>query len=113
MVLSDFNKGDIHLVNFDPVKVGEIGKLRPAIILSDNQDITLFSTVIVVPLSSVIIEDNLPYRYFINQRDKLKQNSDACIYEIRSLSKSRIKAKVASITTDELDDIRQALCDLL
>lgn len=113
MALSDFDKGDIRLVNFDPVKVDEIGKLRPAIILSDNQDITLFSTVIVVPLSSVIIEDNLPYRYFINKRDELKQNSDACIYEIRSLSKNRVKSKVASISTDELDDIRQALCELL
>jgi mRNA interferase MazF len=113
MALSDFNKGDIHLVNFDPVKVGEIGKLRPAVILSDNQDITLFSTIVVVPLSSVIIKDNSPYRYFINKRDKLRQDSDACIYEIRSLSKNRIKHKVASIATHELDDIRRALCELL
>ncbi|SMN11611.1 hypothetical protein SPBRAN_1897 [uncultured Candidatus Thioglobus sp.] len=107
------NKGDIHLVNFDPVKVGEMSKLRPAIILSDNQDITLFSTVVVVPLSSVVIDDNMPYRFLINKRDKLKKDSDACIYEIRALLKSRVKDKVASISDDELNDIRQALCDLL
>ncbi|AYQ57592.1 hypothetical protein BTHERMOSOX_247 [Bathymodiolus thermophilus thioautotrophic gill symbiont] len=28
-----------------------------------------------------IIEGNLPYRYFINKRDELKQDADACIYE--------------------------------
>jgi hypothetical protein len=38
----------------------------------------LFSTIVVVPLSSVIIKDNSPYRYFINKRDKLRQDSDAC-----------------------------------
>ncbi|MBE8189395.1 MAG: type II toxin-antitoxin system PemK/MazF family toxin [Candidatus Thioglobus sp.] len=109
----NLNKGDIYLVDFDPAKVGEIGKLRPAVILSDNQDTTLFETVVVVPLSSVIIENNIPYRYFISNRGKLKKGSDACIYEIRSLSKSRIKTKLAAVTANELADIHQALCELL
>ncbi|SMM99461.1 hypothetical protein SPONN_601 [uncultured Candidatus Thioglobus sp.] len=107
------NKGSIHLVDFDPAKVGEIGKTRPAVILSDNQDSTLFKTVIVVPLSSVIMEHDMPYRCFIPKRQKLKTDSDACIYEIRALSKSRVGIKVGSITLDELNNIRKALCDLL
>lgn len=108
-----FNKGDIYLINFDPVKSGEIGKLRPGIILSDNQDATLFKTVVVVPLSSLVVKNNMPYRYLISQRGALKKDSDACVYEIRSLAKSRLKNKIADITTGELNDIRQALCDLL
>ncbi len=114
MVLSKvLNKGDICLVNFEPTKKDKIGKLRSAIILSDNQDSTLFSTVVVVPLSSLVITDNQPYRYFISKRHQLKQDSDACIYEIRSLSKSRVGNKIGSVSSDELDDIRQALCELL
>ncbi|WP_428086338.1 type II toxin-antitoxin system PemK/MazF family toxin [Candidatus Thioglobus sp.] len=109
----NLNQGDIYLVNFDPVKKGEMGKLRPAIILSDNQDSTLFATVVVMPLSSIVIKDNMPYRYTISKRAKLKKDSDACIYEIRSLSKSRVKEKIASIDTNELNDIRQALHSLL
>jgi len=114
MVLSKMlNKGDICLVNFNPAKKDEIGKLRPAIILSDNQDSTIFATVVVVPLSSLVIKDNQPYRYFISKRQALEKDSDACIYEIRSLSKSRVGDKIGSITSGELEDIRQALCDLL
>lgn len=113
MALSNLNKGDIHLVNFDPVKSCEMGKLRPAIILSDNQDTTLFKTVVVIPLSTIIVENNQPYRYFISKREKLKENSDACIYEIRSLSKTRIKAKIANIDENELEEIKNFLCELL
>lgn len=105
-------KGNICLIDFEPSQAGKMGK-RPAIILSDNQDLTLFKTVVVVPLSNLIIKDNKPYRYFISKRQRLKKDSDACIYEIRALSKSRIGAKIANISTAELDEIRQALCDLL
>lgn len=107
------NKGNIHLVDFKPSKKAEIGKIRPAIILSDNQDSTVFKTVIVIPLSTIIIENNLPYRYFISKRADLKKDSDACIYEIRSLAKTRIGKKIAIVTKNELSDIHQALCDLL
>ncbi|WP_201341225.1 type II toxin-antitoxin system PemK/MazF family toxin [Abyssogena phaseoliformis symbiont] len=66
--MSKLNKGDICLVDFEPTQMGEIGQLRPAIILSDNQDLALFTTVVVVPLSSLVIKNNQPYRYFINKR---------------------------------------------
>ncbi len=107
------NKGDICLVDFEPTKKGEIGKLRSAIILSDNQDTTIFATAVVIPLSSLVIKDNQPYRYPISKRQKLEKESDACIYEIRSLSKNRVGDKIATITKRELEGIRQALYDLL
>jgi mRNA interferase MazF len=105
----DIVKGGIYLVNFNPAKTGEIGKLRPAIVLSDNQDLSIFATAIVIPLSTIIIENNQPYRYFINKRDNLLKDSDACIYEIRSLSKSRIKDKLTTITNLELQEIKNCL----
>jgi mRNA interferase MazF len=111
--LHKLQKGNIHLVDFNPVKTGEIGKLRPAIILSDNEDLTIFTTAIVIPLSTIIIKNNTPYRYFINKRDKLNQNSDACLYEIRALSKIRIKNKIAAISQNELTEIRQFLMQII
>ncbi|SFV87592.1 hypothetical protein MNB_SUP05-SYMBIONT-5-1053 [hydrothermal vent metagenome] len=103
MALSSvLHKGDVCLVDFEPTRKGEIGRLRPAIILSDNQDSTIFATVVVIPLSSLVVEDNQPYRYPISKRQKLEKKSDACIYEIRSLSKNRVGEKVATITKGEL-----------
>jgi mRNA interferase MazF len=108
-----FIKGDICLVNFDPSKGGEIGKLRPAIIMSSEEENTILSTVIVIPLSTVIEENALPYRYPIAKREKLKKKSDACIYEIRALSKTRIKEKLGQLTQNELKSIQKALCEIL
>ncbi|MEA1954256.1 MAG: type II toxin-antitoxin system PemK/MazF family toxin [Campylobacterota bacterium] len=110
MVLS---RGDIVLVNFNPAKGGEIGKLRPAIILSDSDDNEILETVIVVPLSTHIEEDALPYRYLIHKRDKLHKDCDACIYEVRALSKIRIKEKLSMLSDEELGIIQDSLCQIV
>ena len=107
------NRGDICLVNFNPAKGGEIGKLRPAIILSENDDNEVLETVIVIPLSTVIEPDALPFRYTITKREKLEQNSDACINEIRALSKTRFKEKLATLKAEELNIIQEALCQII
>jgi mRNA interferase MazF len=109
----ELTKGDICLVNFNPSKGGEIGKLRPAVIMSSKEENSMLLTVIVIPLSTVIEADALPYRYPIKKRDKLKENSDACIYEIRALSKVRIKEKLGLLTEFELKSIQEALCKIL
>ena len=108
-----FNKGEIYLVNFNPAQGGEIGKLRPAIIMNSQEENDILNTVIVIPLSTVIEKEALPYRYLIAKREQLKQDSDACIYEIRALSKSRVKERLATLRKDELSIMQKALCDIL
>ncbi|MEA1956190.1 MAG: type II toxin-antitoxin system PemK/MazF family toxin [Campylobacterota bacterium] len=109
----ELTRGDIYLVNFNPAKGGEIGKLRPAIILSDEEDNKILNTVIVIPLSTVIEPNSLPYRFFINSRDKLQKDCDACIYEIRALSKTRVKEKLSVINNQELVIIQNSLCKII
>jgi len=111
--MMEFNRGDIYLVNFNPSKGGEIGKLRPAIIISDKDDNAILDTCIVIPLSTVIEKDALPYRYTITKRDKLQHNSDACINEIRALSKVRIKEKLTTLSNKEIEIIQKAICNIL
>jgi mRNA interferase MazF len=109
----ELNRGDICLINFNPSKGGEIGKLRPAIIMSDTEENAILDTCIVIPLSTVIEKDVLPYRYTITKRERLQQNSDACIYEIRALSKVRIKEKLSSLSKKEIEIIQKAICSIL
>jgi len=107
------SRGEIVLVNFNPAKGGEIGKLRPAIVISDSDDNEILDTIIAIPLSTVVEPDALPYRYLITKRDKLQKDSDACIYEIRALSKSRVKERLSSLSSSELDIIQNALCQII
>ena len=108
-----FSRGDICLVDFNPAKGGEIGKLRPAIVMSEKEDNDVLDTVIVIPLSTVIEPNTEPYRFMITAREKLEKNSDACIYEIRALSKMRIKEKLAKLGHTELKTIQKYLCAIV
>ena len=108
-----FCRGEIYLVNFNPSKGGEIGKLRPAIVMSDLDENNILETCIVIPLSTKIVKNALPYRVTIDKRDKLHKESDACINEIRALSKTRIKEKLSSLSNDELEIIQKSICDIL
>jgi len=108
-----FSRGDICLVDFNPAKGGEIGKLRPAVIISSEEEIAMLATVIVIPLSTVIEPNTFPYRYTITQRGELHQDSDACIYEVRALSKERIKTKLCTLHPEELSKVIQGLCQIV
>ncbi|WP_044409958.1 type II toxin-antitoxin system PemK/MazF family toxin [Thiomicrospira microaerophila] len=109
----ELNRGDVVLVNFNPAKGQEIGKYRPAIILSEATDNEILPTLMVIPLSTQLVEDALPYRLRISARDKLQQDSDACINEIRALSKQRVKEKLTTTSAQEYQQITKALCQLV
>lgn len=108
--MMELNRGDIVVVNLYPKKGDEVGKIRPAVIISGNDENTILDTVVLMPLSTDLIDDMLPYRVRIQKRDKLKEDSDILINQIRSLSKTRIKEKIASLSKLEYDLVIQSLC---
>ncbi|MDD2904756.1 MAG: type II toxin-antitoxin system PemK/MazF family toxin [Sulfurimonas sp.] len=106
----ELNKGDIVTVNLNPKKGDEVGKIRPAVIISGNDENAILDTVILMPLSTDLIDDMLPYRMRILKRDNLTQDSDLLINQIRTLSKQRIGEKIAKLTNDEYEQIIKSLC---
>lgn len=106
----ELNRGDIVIVNFYPKKGDEVGKIRPAVIISGNEENNILDTVILLPLSTDLLDNMFPYRVRISKRDKLKQNSDILINQIRTLSKTRIKEKIAKLTSSEYETVLEALC---
>jgi mRNA interferase MazF len=51
-----------------------------------------------------------PYRLRIKSRENLKEDSDILINQIRTLSKVRIKEKIAKLSSVEYDLVIEALC---
>lgn len=109
----DCKQGDIVLVNLNPKKGEEVGKLRPAVVVSDDAQNQELDVVIVVPLSSKLIDDAYPYRVRIEARKGLDHPSDALPYHIRAISKRRIRSIVAHITAQELVVLKNAICEVL
>jgi mRNA interferase MazF len=109
--MMDFKKGDIVTVNLNPKKGHEVGKIRPAVIISNDDENKILDTIILMPLSTDLIKNMEPYRMRIIQRDNLKEDSDVLINQIRTLSKLRIKEKIATITDKEYQNIIKNLCN--
>ena len=112
--MMEYKRGDIVLVNFNPQKKPEeISKIRPAIIVSDTQLNEILDLVSVVALTSNLIDDAQPLRVRIIKKENLKEDSDAMIEQLRSLSKSRIGEKIASLDENELAKIEYGIKAML
>ena len=106
----DFKRGDIVTINLNPKKGHEVGKIRPAVIVSDDDANKILDTLILLPLSTDLLDEMEPYRIRIPKRDKLKKDSDILINQIRTLSKQRVGEKIAKLTPDEYQSVVSSLC---
>lgn len=112
--MMEYKRGDIILVNFNPQKKSEeISKIRPAIIISDTQLNEILDLVSVVALTTNLIDDAEPLRIRISKKEYLKQDSDAMVEQLRSVSKSRIGEKIASLDENELLKIEYGIKAML
>jgi len=106
----DFKRGDIVTVNLNPKKGHEVGKIRPAVIISGDDENSVLDTVILMPLSTDLLEGMEPYRMYIPKRERLQQDSDILINQVRTLSKQRIGEKIAALSDNEYDLVIKSLC---
>ena len=110
----DYRRGDIVLVDFNPQKKKEeVGKVRPAVILSDTQLNEVLDLVTVVALTTNLIEDAEPLRIRIAPRERLEKESDVMVEQLRSLSKRRIGERLASLSEEELEKIAYGVRTML
>lgn len=105
-----YERGTIVLVNYNPQKKAEeVGKVRPAIIVSDTMLNDVLDLISVVALSTNLIDDAEPLRIRIQARDNLKVNSDAMIEQLRCVSKSRISDILGRLNSDEIVKIEHGI----
>ena len=97
-------RGGIYLAKLNPSKGAEPGKIRPVLILqTDLLNAIGHTTVIVLPLTTKLIDNATPLRYRINSRSRLEKDSDILCDQIRAIDTSRIIGdSLAYLTDDEL-----------
>jgi mRNA interferase MazF len=112
--MTDYRRGDIVLVNFNPQKrAEEVAKVRPAIIVSDSKLNEVMDLISVVALTSNLIDNAEPLRIRITKRDRLEVESDAIIEQLRAVSKQRIGEKIAALTEGEMEKIAYGIREML
>lgn len=105
-----YERGSIVLVNFNPQKKAqEVGKIRPAIIISDTMLNDVLDLISVVALTTNLIDDAEPLRIRLLARENLKEESDAMIEQLRCVSKSRIGECIGHVNETEMQKIETGI----
>jgi mRNA interferase MazF len=98
-------RGDVYWVNLDPVVGTEIRKTRPAVVVSNDSCNRYGTRVVVIPVTSNV--DSLyPGEAMVEVKGK---RGRALGDQIRSIDKSRLKARVARLTADEMSRVDEAM----
>lgn len=101
-------KGEIWLVNLNPQKKSnEIGKTRPAVVIqNDLLNHSDYATVIVLPMTTVLIDEAEPLRFRVKKRAGLESDSDVLVAHARAVDKERLLQKLGELSFQEMERIR-------
>ena len=105
-------RGDIYLVNLDPIIGKEIGKARPAVIIQNDIGNKFSPVTIIAPISSVKeITKPLPIMVFLKKGEgSLKESSYIDCGQIRTVDKEqRLITKFGSLEKEKIKEIDKAL----
>ena len=94
-----------------PSKGHEPGKTRPVLVLQTNMlnDIG-HTTVIVVPLTTQLIDNVYPLRFRITKRDDLRENSELLCDQIRAIDINRLlPEKLALLSRQEMFEVEEQI----
>lgn len=102
-------KGSILLVNLDPIIGSEIGKKRPAAVVSNNINNERAQTITIVPITSSV-NKIYPFEVFLpSGSGNLQTNSKAKANQIRTIDKKRIVSEIGILNENLIKDIENAL----
>jgi|SRR5271165_3426934 len=98
-------RGDVYWINFDPSIGGEIQKVRPAVVLSNNAANAVLNRVQVVPITSRT--DRLyPGEAFIDLNGERRK---AMADQLATVSKQRFGKKLGTIAAGDMARIESAV----
>jgi len=101
--------GEIWLVSLEPVAGHEIGKTRPALVISNDKNNEYSSTVTLIPITTSI-EKIYPFEVFISGDDSgLPLDSKIKCNQIRTVDKLRLRKLVGEISTEIIKKVEEAL----
>ncbi|WP_204104005.1 MULTISPECIES: type II toxin-antitoxin system PemK/MazF family toxin [Spirulina sp. CCY15215] len=107
--------GEVWLVNLNPTIGAEIGKIRPVVIVS-NDEIGVLPLLVIVPITGWqdrYTEKQWMVRLDANRENGLKKRSAADTFQVRSISVERLIKKLGRLSETTTSDIAFALAIVL
>ena len=102
-------RGEIWLVSLEPIIGHEIGKTRPALVISNDRNNQYAETVTVLPITSKT-EKLYPFETFLPKKNtNLPLDSKIKSNQIRTIDKKRLIKLLGKIPEEELKEVKQAI----
>lgn len=109
MGMESIKRGNIYWVKLDPIEGSEIGKTRPAIVISNDINNELADTVTIIPITSSIGKV-YPFEVLIPKDvGRLLEDSKAKANQIRTVDKGRLKNLIGILPESILKEIEKAV----
>lgn len=103
-------RGDILVVNLNPVVRSEQGGKRPVLVLQNNLANKYSPVVIVAAITSKEFSKEFPTNVFLlKQESKLDKDSTILLNQIRTIEKQRIIKKISSLDISSMKKVDMAL----
>jgi mRNA interferase MazF len=107
--VSNFRRGDIVLVDFDPAKPNEVAKKRPAIVVTNNTANQFGTTLVVVPLSGDSTRV-YPFQVLLPAEETgLNDDSKAQVEQVRAVGLARMGKKLGKVPEPLMQQIGQKI----
>lgn len=106
------SRGNIVLVNLNPQRNDEAGKIRPCVVVSDTDVNDILDLITVVPCSTNLLGEGL-FRIHLTKRDGLDKTCEVMVEQLRGISKKRILSTLSSINEEEMTKIDNGIKALL
>lgn len=102
-------RGQIWQVSLDPITGHEIGKTRPALVISNNINNEFASTVSLIPITTST-EKIYPFEVFVTGVGSgLKYDSKIKCNQIRTVDKIRLLRLIGEINLETLNKVESAI----
>jgi len=110
----NIKRGDVVLVNLDPVVGSEQGKTRPALVIQNDIGNEYSPITIVAPITSTIFSKQYPTNVEVDgTTSPLKDKSTILLNQIRTIDKSRLIRNYGKISAKKLKEVDEAIMNSL
>ena len=106
----EIKRGDVVLVNLEPVAGSEQGGIRPVLIIQNNIYNKYSPVTIVAAITSKSFKKEYPTNIFLRKEDSgFNKNSTILLNQIRTLDKARIIRKMFSLDKEIMKKVDFAI----
>ncbi len=107
--MDGISRGSVWLVSLEPIVGREIGKTRPALVISNNINNEYAETITLIPITSSPSK-LYPFEVFLSKGSaNLTKDSRVKCNQIRTVDKKRLIKKLGTVSAEKVMNVEKAL----